>query len=255
MTSAGQVSAGDPPRVTACHGHAGHEAEQADEEDDAVLRPQVDARRVERDRRVRGEAPVERAHPPPVSPRVPYGGRRGSRERSMAGWIRRCEAGFGGGGIRDRGVSWNPKAPRVPAPGGSRPSMAPGTSTVARKGGKRPGAFKDRPRAGRSPQDRSQRRGGAGPPRGHSWEVPRGSWRPGYPGCPGVPEGVQEGAARKVSRKMFRKRKGGVRQKRTPPSRSTKRSMRQTARTCEACGPFWPWVISNSTRWPSSRLR
>ncbi|MFF5111432.1 FAD-dependent monooxygenase [Streptosporangium sp. NPDC000509] len=36
---------------------------------------------------------------------------------------------------------------------------------------------------------------------------------------------------------------------------STKRSMRQTARTCEACGPFWPWVISNSTRWPSSRLR
>src|SRR5262249_48110095 len=26
-------------------------------------------------------------------------------------------------------------------------------------------------------------------------------------------------------------------------------------RTLLACGPFWPWVISNSTVWPSSRLR
>jgi hypothetical protein len=29
----------------------------------------------------------------------------------------------------------------------------------------------------------------------------------------------------------------------------------QIARTCSACGPFWPCVISNSTRWFSSRLR
>jgi hypothetical protein len=29
----------------------------------------------------------------------------------------------------------------------------------------------------------------------------------------------------------------------------------QTARTCSACGPFWPCVMSNSTRWFSSRLR
>ena len=29
----------------------------------------------------------------------------------------------------------------------------------------------------------------------------------------------------------------------------------QSARTCSACGPFWPCVMSNSTRWFSSRLR
>ncbi len=29
----------------------------------------------------------------------------------------------------------------------------------------------------------------------------------------------------------------------------------QTGRTFSACGPFWPWVVSNSTRWFSSRLR
>ena len=25
-------------------------------------------------------------------------------------------------------------------------------------------------------------------------------------------------------------------------------------RTFSACGPFWPWAISNSTRWPSSSV-
>ena len=29
----------------------------------------------------------------------------------------------------------------------------------------------------------------------------------------------------------------------------------QSGRTCSACGPFWPCVMSNSTRWFSSRLR
>ena len=29
----------------------------------------------------------------------------------------------------------------------------------------------------------------------------------------------------------------------------------QTGRTFSACGPFWPWVISNSTRWFSSSER
>ncbi len=29
----------------------------------------------------------------------------------------------------------------------------------------------------------------------------------------------------------------------------------QSRRTCSACGPFWPCVMSNSTRWFSSRLR
>ncbi|MEU7001537.1 FAD-dependent monooxygenase [Nonomuraea sp. NPDC046570] len=47
-------------------------------------------------------------------------------------------------------------------------------------------------------------------------------------------------------------REGGTRWKRAPPCLVTTGQM---ARTCEACGPFWPCVISNSTRWPSSRLR
>ncbi len=29
----------------------------------------------------------------------------------------------------------------------------------------------------------------------------------------------------------------------------------QMVRIPDACGPFWPWVISNSTRWFSSRVR
>ena len=29
----------------------------------------------------------------------------------------------------------------------------------------------------------------------------------------------------------------------------------QTGRTFSACGPFWPWVMSNSTRWFSSNER
>ncbi|SCG73090.1 hypothetical protein GA0070213_11327 [Micromonospora humi] len=29
----------------------------------------------------------------------------------------------------------------------------------------------------------------------------------------------------------------------------------QSGRMFSACGPFWPWVTSNSTRWFSSRLR
>lgn len=29
----------------------------------------------------------------------------------------------------------------------------------------------------------------------------------------------------------------------------------QTVRTLLACMPFWPWVTSNSTRWPSERSR
>ena len=37
--------------------------------------------------------------------------------------------------------------------------------------------------------------------------------------------------------------------------RRRKRQASQMARTCSACGPFWPCVTSNSTRWSSSRLR
>ena len=29
----------------------------------------------------------------------------------------------------------------------------------------------------------------------------------------------------------------------------------QSGTTCSACGPLGPWVISNSTRWASSRVR
>ena len=31
--------------------------------------------------------------------------------------------------------------------------------------------------------------------------------------------------------------------------------LNQMGRTCSACGPFWPWAISNSTRWFSSSVR
>ncbi len=43
-----------------------------------------------------------------------------------------------------------------------------------------------------------------------------------------------------------------------PPSGTRRRSSLdcdQSARMFAACGPFWPWVTSNSTRWFSSRLR
>ena len=32
-------------------------------------------------------------------------------------------------------------------------------------------------------------------------------------------------------------------------------SVYQSGRMFSACGPFWPWVTSNSTFWFSSRLR
>jgi hypothetical protein len=32
-------------------------------------------------------------------------------------------------------------------------------------------------------------------------------------------------------------------------------SVGQSGRMFSACGPFWPWVMSNSTFWFSSRLR
>ena len=38
-------------------------------------------------------------------------------------------------------------------------------------------------------------------------------------------------------------------------ARRAGRGAAQTGRTWSAWGPFWPWVTSNSTRWPSSRLR
>ena len=39
------------------------------------------------------------------------------------------------------------------------------------------------------------------------------------------------------------------------PTVSLPSDQSQRARTCSACGPFWPCVMSNSTRWFSSRLR
>ena len=42
----------------------------------------------------------------------------------------------------------------------------------------------------------------------------------------------------------------GGRQPVSPPT-----GWSQSGRTCSACGPFWPWAISNSTRWFSSRER
>jgi hypothetical protein len=42
-----------------------------------------------------------------------------------------------------------------------------------------------------------------------------------------------------------------------PLNQSGRRSAEvcQSGRMFDACGPFWPWVMSNSTFWFSSRLR
>jgi hypothetical protein len=69
--------------------------------------------------------------------------------------------------------------------------------------------------------------------------------RPGSSGAPGrIPGVVLVHGARRASNPGRPARRG-----------RTQAVMRQTGRTFSACGPFCPWVVSNSTFWFSASDR
>ena len=197
-------------------------------------------------------APAQRS-PAPVEPAADAGtGRRDQGVVRVEPVTRRVPA--------DR----RPRVPRLPAVRTRPGRVAPGgrEHPALRWRGRTPGTLRGIP-AGR-------RSGGAGGRAGRGTPGPQPAGGPAWPGPPtgedgsdgsGSPDpedGVGGGGWSVMNAPQHRLERFTIfpaarpcRQPRLRRGRSAQEVQAMT-RTCSACGPFWPWVISNSTRWPSS---